>query len=449
MSLSDFEQIKQLGKGAFGTVILSKRKSDGQKYAMKRVKIAKMNTKDQTNALNEVRVLASLNHPNVIDYKEAFYDDESSSLNIIMEYAEEGDLQSKIKQSKANKTYIAENHIWSYLIQMIHGLKSLHDKKIMHRDLKSANVFLMKNGTIKIGDLNVSKVVKMGFLNTQTGTPYYASPEVWSEKPYDYKSDLWSVGCIVYELCALRPPFRGQSLEQLFKSVIKGIYDPVPSMYSKELQQVIAMLLQVTPAKRPSCDAFLQNSIIAKKIDYSSYSVCTGQLISTIKLPARLEDINSLLPQLKRYGEKRTNESNVPFLLENKTQSSTNLNLVTVPSKKNSNKSVPPKELRSNLVSHKPSSILKPSGVINIRPSSSKDKILINNRVNIKRLSSDKKLLAVIGESKRLGAHISPLAVIDLFKRSPESAKNNGSSNSKKQNFSIVSKDSSVKEKAN
>ena len=92
----------------------------------------------------------------------------------------------------------------------------------MHRDLKSANVFLMKNGILKLGDLNVSKVVKMGLVYTQTGTPYYASPEVWADKPYDYKSDIWSVGCVMYELCALKPPFRGQNLDQLYQCVKKG-----------------------------------------------------------------------------------------------------------------------------------------------------------------------------------------------------------------------------------
>ncbi len=139
-----------------------------------------------------------------------------------MEYADDGDLESKITKHQKNKTNFSENELWSYLIQMIQGLKSLHDNKIMHRDLKSANVFMMKNGLLKLGDLNVSKVVKMGLVYTQTGTPYYASPEVWADKPYDYKSDIWSVGCVMYELCTLKPPFRGQNLDQLYQCVKKG-----------------------------------------------------------------------------------------------------------------------------------------------------------------------------------------------------------------------------------
>jgi NIMA (never in mitosis gene a)-related kinase len=222
MSIKDFEILKDVGKGAFGTVSLVKRKADGKIYAMKRVKISVLNQKEQENALNEVRILASISHTNIIGYKEAFFEEQIKTLDIVMEYADDGDLESKIQKHIKNKTNFPENEIWSYLVQMIQGLKALHDNKIMHRDLKSANVFLMKDGTLKLGDLNVSKVVKMGLVYTQTGTPYYASPEVWADKPYDYKSDIWSVGCVIYELCALRPPFKGSNLEQLYKNVTKG-----------------------------------------------------------------------------------------------------------------------------------------------------------------------------------------------------------------------------------
>ena len=106
--------------------------------------------------------------------------------------------------------------------QIASGLKALHDLKIFHRDLKSANVFLQSNGDIKLGDMNVSKVAKKGLLYTQTGTPYYASPEVWRDQPYDQKSDVWSLGCVTYEMSALKPPFRADDMEGLYKKVIRG-----------------------------------------------------------------------------------------------------------------------------------------------------------------------------------------------------------------------------------
>jgi NIMA (never in mitosis gene a)-related kinase len=83
----------------------------------------------------------------------------------------------------------------------------MHELNIMHRDLKSSNILLFKDGTAKLGDLNLSKIAKEGFLKTQTGTPYYAAPEMWKEYAYDFKSDVWSLGCSVYEMCALVPPF--------------------------------------------------------------------------------------------------------------------------------------------------------------------------------------------------------------------------------------------------
>jgi NIMA (never in mitosis gene a)-related kinase len=223
MSLSDFEIGKELGKGAFGSVWIVKRKADGKSYAMKRVKISQLDTRERENALNEVRILASLQHNNIIGYKEAFYDEDTKTLNIVLEFADDGDLESKIRKNKAIRGKFSENEIWSYLIQIITGLKYLHENKIMHRDIKCANIFLGKNGVIKLGDLNVSKIAKMGLATTQTGTPYYASPEVWADKPYDYKSDIWSVACVMYELCTLLPPFRANSLEQLSKNVRKGI----------------------------------------------------------------------------------------------------------------------------------------------------------------------------------------------------------------------------------
>ena len=170
-----------------------------------------------------------------------------------MEHADDGDLFQKITQHKRRRRYMEEKDIWNILIQIINGIKALHGLKIYHRDLKSANVFICKDGTVKIGDMNVSKVAKKGLLYTQTGTPYYASPEVWMDKPYDSKSDIWSVGCILYELSCLKPPFRAQDMDGLYKKVIAGAYPKLPGHYSIDLSNVIRRMLKVNPDKRPTC----------------------------------------------------------------------------------------------------------------------------------------------------------------------------------------------------
>ena len=127
------------------------------------------------------------------------------------------------------------------------GLKSLHDKKVLHRDLKGANVFITEDGVYKLGDLNVSKVVKSDFAKTQAGTPYYASPEVWKDQPYDNKSDIWSLGCVLYEMITLKPPFRSEDMEGLYKKIMSGSYSRIPSVYSNELARIISTLLKLDP----------------------------------------------------------------------------------------------------------------------------------------------------------------------------------------------------------
>jgi len=174
--------------------------------------------------LNEIRLLASIKHPNIVQYKESFIDENTQCLCLVMEYADGGDLISKINEHSRRGTNFSHAEIVSVATQMILGLKALHDSKICHRDLKCANIFLTKEGGVKLGDFNVSKVLHRGMLHTQTGTPYYASPEVWQDKPYDTKSDIWSLGCVLYEMITKRPPFKSQSMKELYKKVITAKY---------------------------------------------------------------------------------------------------------------------------------------------------------------------------------------------------------------------------------
>ena len=150
---------------------------------------------------------------------------------------------------------------------MARGLRCLHEIQIFHRDLKSANVFLNKDGSGKLGDMNVSKVAKKGMLYTQTGTPYYASPEVWRDQPYDNKSDIWSLGCVLYESITLKPPFRADDMQGLYKKVLRGVYPKIPNIYSADLANLVKALIQVTPQMRPSCERILEMPIVRKRVE--------------------------------------------------------------------------------------------------------------------------------------------------------------------------------------
>jgi NIMA (never in mitosis gene a)-related kinase len=182
-----------------------------------------------------------------------------------MEYMDNGDLYQATCEKKKKKQYFDEAEIWRILVHSVRGLKKLHGLKILHRDMKSANIFLNKKGEAKLGDLNVSKIAKEGLLYTQTGTPYYASPEVWNEKPYDSKSDIWSLGVVIYEMTALEVPFQAEDMEGLANTIVKGKFNPIPEFYSEDLWKVITLMLELNPTKRPSAQKLCKSSLFKKK----------------------------------------------------------------------------------------------------------------------------------------------------------------------------------------
>jgi serine/threonine protein kinase len=169
----------------------------------------------------------------------------------------------------------------------------------MHRDLKSANVFLYKDGTAKLGDLNVSKIVKSGLGYTQTGTPYYASPEVWKDKPYDIKSDIWSLGCVLYEMVTLKPPFRADNMQNLFKVVSKGVYPKISNKYSYDLQLVVKALIQVNPKKRPNWRDILDLEAVMSRDNTMTLNDDDRHdvLLQTIYVPKNLMFLTDNLPK--------------------------------------------------------------------------------------------------------------------------------------------------------
>ena len=268
---NDFEFLSTLGTGAFSTVYLVKRKKDNKLYALKAITMERLSKIEQQNSVNEVRILSSINNPYIIAYKEAFWNEKDKTLNIVMEYCDDGDLELKINIMKRNRNKFDEKLIWNYAIQILFGLKALHDKKIIHRDLKSANIFLSKlNSSCKIGDLNVGKVLKknkdQNSTNLRIGTPSYSSPEIWKKEKITYKSDIWSLGCIVYEMCCLRMPFKGKTMDELKDNICNGKFDKISSRYSTELSEFINLMLEIDVNKRPDSNMILRSNIVSDKL---------------------------------------------------------------------------------------------------------------------------------------------------------------------------------------
>ena len=218
-----------------------------------------------------------------------------------MEYCGCGDLAQKVERYKRRRQYIDENVIWRYLIQSLKALEHLHEKGICHRDLKTANSFLAEDGAIKIGDMNVSKRLKHGRLQTQIGTPYYMSPEIWSNRPYDWSSDMWSLGCMIYELCALKPPFTGDSFPQLKRSVLAGRYAAIPKKYSEGLGSVISAMLKLSPRERLGAGSLLRHPEVARKLYLDGPVVPREEakpanpgMMNTIKVPQNMRKLNQV-----------------------------------------------------------------------------------------------------------------------------------------------------------
>ena len=266
MSFNRFEVISTLYNTLQDSLKLVKKKEDGKLYTIKSVKIDENSEKEKELFFNELRILVPLTHKNIIWYKEAFYDKETKTLNMVTEYVDGGDLSMKIKIAKQKKAFLKENIIWNIFIQILEGIDYLHKKFIIHRDLKTSNIYLTKKRVVKIGGLNVGKNIEdKGMALTQIGTPYFTAPEIWEQKPYDYKCDIWSIGCILYEMTSLHVPFLGLNMQELYYNILNLKYKPIPNIYSKELNEIINLILNKDPKKRPSTTELLNNIIIVNK----------------------------------------------------------------------------------------------------------------------------------------------------------------------------------------
>ena len=267
MTTSKYKVIKLLGEGSFGKAFLCKNESNDTICVIKQIIIEDMNEKEKDDVYNEAQILGKLDHQNIIKLFEVFDSKKPKhTLNIVTEYADGGDLSEKIK-SQNNKPF-TESEILDYFTQICLALKHIHEKKIIHRDLKSGNVFLMKNGLVKLGDFGIAK----GFQNTMdkaktmVGTPYYLSPEILENKPYDSKSDIWSLGVLLYEMMTFKMPFNANSLPMLSVKILRGNYTPPPAVYTKDLREIVSKCLLVDPKKRPTIQAILRMPIIQNRI---------------------------------------------------------------------------------------------------------------------------------------------------------------------------------------
>ncbi|XP_014773599.1 serine/threonine-protein kinase Nek8 isoform X1 [Octopus bimaculoides] len=264
--MEKYEKIKVVGRGAYGTVYLCRRLSDKKLLIIKQIPVEQMTKDERQTALNEVKVLSMLNNPFIIKYYENFLEDKA--LMIVMEYAQGGTL-FELLQSR-NGQLLDEEVILHYFAQMLLSLQHVDSKQILHRDLKTQNILLdKKKQIVKIGDFGISKVLSSkSKAYTVVGTPCYLSPELCSGMPYNQKSDIWALGCVLYEMVTLKRAFEASNLPALIIKIVGGTFEPIPDIYSEESRSLILSMLHRDPSRRPTINQIITQPRIINHVLY-------------------------------------------------------------------------------------------------------------------------------------------------------------------------------------
>ncbi|XP_068601341.1 serine/threonine-protein kinase Nek3 [Brachionichthys hirsutus] len=250
-----------LGEGSFGRALLVLCKSSQENYAVKEIQLPKNQSKLK-NSRSEAILLSRMKHPNIVAFREAF--EAVDLLYIVMEYCSGGDLLQRIRQQKA--AHFCVDDIVRWFAQMCAATLHIHNKRVLHRDLKSKNIFLTDDGTIKVGDFGSACILNSptSYAQAYVGTPYYVAPEIWDNKPYNNKSDVWSLGCVLYELCTLRHPFQAPSWKSLILKVCRGAYPPLPNHLPYELRYLVKQMFKTNPKDRPSLNTILSSHRVSR-----------------------------------------------------------------------------------------------------------------------------------------------------------------------------------------
>ncbi|CAM9640609.1 unnamed protein product [Pylaiella littoralis] len=286
--MEEYEPIKVLGEGSFGKVYLMKHSKTRDLVCTKVIKLKNIPPKEQEACKNEVELLSRMCHPNIVGYTNSFL--YKNCLCIIMEYCDAGDLGDRVNEAKGQ--LFPESKVMTWFVQTALGLHFMHTNRVLHRDIKTQNVFILSSGRVVLGDLGISKLLggTRDFAVTCIGTPYYMSPEIFKNHPYNDKSDVWALGCLLYELLTLKHAFDAQSLNGLAGKIIKGKFPSVSSQYSKNLRALVNDMLATNPKKRPDIEQILRKSFVQSRVKEFVGDLKTEELHRQDKSMSALSD---------------------------------------------------------------------------------------------------------------------------------------------------------------
>ena len=261
--------VKKIGNNNICHSYLIRSTETKDEYAYKKIDISDANDESVKRIKNDVEILKTLNHPNVILFINSLFSEDKKTLFLFTEYADDGNLQMKLDEYRKKKENFDQGTLLNWLMQISLALKYIHEKNILHRDIKPSNIFLIKN-IAKLGDFGVAKVLnsKLKHAKTIVATPQYLAPEIINKQKYSYKADIWSLGVTFYQLMHLTYPFEGKTDEEIQKNIVAGKRKELsnPYSYDSKLVELINKMLSMRPEERPSAEEILDYTIISPRM---------------------------------------------------------------------------------------------------------------------------------------------------------------------------------------
>ncbi|CAJ1011095.1 putative Protein kinase domain/Protein tyrosine kinase/Kinase-like [Leishmania naiffi] len=319
--MPDCQYVKKrlLGQGSFGSAWRVEESATGSVFAAKVMDLNSMSEKDRGFVTNEVKCLSRSRNPHIVRCENAI--EREGHLLIVMEYADGGDLYKQIKARVREMKFFREHEVVFIFLQLCLALDHIHSNKMMHRDLKTANILLTTTGLVKLGDFGFSRQYEDSLSNavgsTFCGTPYYLSPELWHRQPYSKKSEMWALGVVLYEVMALRRPFTGKNMDELITNICHGRRADLPPSYTASLRDVCNRLLSVDANMRPTIQELFHEPFIRSNLETLKRSVekhnripadvrdaiarCIAQSLSTEEPPAQLEEPSPFIGTVSRH----------------------------------------------------------------------------------------------------------------------------------------------------